>query len=104
MTANTMAWNSGSNSASNGQLMKTFVAYPAGVLARGIGLEGLPAQGRIDRVLDLLQRQPAAPRDCWNLGCLGRLANLLPHWFRRRLNRAARDFAGHRMVTPGIEI
>src|SRR5579859_2340064 len=39
--------------------MKTLVAYPAGAFCLGVGLEGLAAERRLHRVLDLQQAQPA---------------------------------------------
>src|ERR1700722_11165701 len=104
MTANAMAWKSGWNSKSNGQLMKTFVAYPAGILALGIGLESLPAQGGVHCVLNLLQCQPATPRDRGNPGRLARRAGPLTHRPCGGLHRAARDLAGHWVVTPAAVI
>ncbi len=53
----------GRTSVSNGQLMKTLVAYAAGALCLDIGLDGLSAQRALHRVLDLPKAQPAgSPR------------------------------------------
>src|SRR5580698_1321472 len=105
MTANTIALKSGSYSTSNGQLMKTFVAYAAAVSPLVIGLKRLAEQHRLNRALYLLQRQPA------ELGDRGNLASLVGPFPDKRLRGllqltttcfTANDLARHLRITPSL--